>query len=76
LKNIHPKDKGLSFNATLNQGKHHIIIGGAEKCCDGVTAWKFRVNGAAWNDFTTANLDNPVYNPSATEEEDDEWDDF
>jgi len=48
MKATKPSDAGLSFKMQFNKGKHTIIVGGAEKCCDGMTSWKFRVNGAAW----------------------------
>jgi hypothetical protein len=76
VKSTRPKDAGLSFKVQLNKGKHTMILGGAEKCCDATTAWKFRVNGADWLDFTSVNLDTPKYNPSYTEKEDDEENEF
>jgi hypothetical protein len=27
---------------------HMMTVAGAEGCCDGVTAWKFRVNNGEW----------------------------
>jgi hypothetical protein len=76
LKSTKPKDAGLTFKMTLKKGEHLLIVGGSEKCCDATTAWKFRVNGAEWMDYTTANLDKPTYNKSYTEKEDDEEDEF
>jgi hypothetical protein len=61
---------------TLNKGKHTLIIGGASKSKDTTTSWKFRCNGAKWQQFTVDNLNDPVYEPKMTQEEDDDDNEF